>query len=142
MRVHTLTRFDSSSNRDGTLGRFEEWATIEDDWKGNRLHVSAIPTGEYICRRAMYNKGGYETFEVTGVPNRSKILFHRANTEEDVEGCIGIASYFGVLKVLDEDTGIMRYKLAGLGSRDAFKAFMQFFEGVKTWKLIVKEYDD
>jgi len=139
MREHTLTRFDSKSG-DGTFGRFERWVTVEEDDKGNRKRVSSIPTGRYVCKRSMYHKGGYPTFEITGVPDRSRILFHVANTEEDVEGCVGVGMRLGVLKKLDEDTGSIRHKIAVLQSRDAFKEFMAFFEGVDFWTLNVVDY--
>lgn len=142
MRHHTLTRFDIEGG-DGTFGRFERWATMEDDWLGNRPFVSCIPSGEeYLCRRRMYNKGGYEVFEVTGVPGRSLILIgHYANTEEDVQGCIGLGLKLGVLLKTDEDNGERRHKLAVLSTRVASKEFMHFFKGVDEWMLKIVDYD-
>lgn len=137
MRRHRLTRFDA--NRDGTLGRFEQWRTLEEEDQGNRRNVSSIPPGVYLCRRHQSPKFG-ETFLVTGVPGRSFILFHSGNTEEATDGCILVGSFFGVLRVRDEDSGELTHKLATLRSRDAFDEFMAFFEGVDEWLLEIVDY--
>lgn len=136
MRREKLVRFETRSP-DGTFGRFLGFATIEDDDRHNAPNVSCIPTGLYVCRRTMYHRGGYETFEVTGVPDRSRILFHIANTEEDVAGCIGLGLYLGTLERLDEDTGVRHWKLAAKYSREAFEAFMDEFDGIDAWELEV-----
>ena len=137
MRRHKLTRFDA--NPDGTLGRFEQWRTLEEEDKANRRSISSIPPGTYLCRRIDSPTFG-ETFEVTGVPNRSAILFHSGNTEEDTQGCILVGKRFGVLQVLDEDRGAKAHKLATLQSRDAFGEFMAFFKGVDEWLLEIVDY--
>lgn len=137
MRRHRLTRFDAGP--DGTLGRFEQWRTLEEEDRGNARNVSSIPLGTYVCRR-VDSPGFGKTFEVTGVPGRSHILFHPLNTEEDTEGCIGIGTRFGVLQVRDEDTGEPAHKLAILRSRDAFLDFLAFFDGCDEWLLEVVDY--
>lgn len=137
MRRHELVRFDA--NEYGTLGRFEQWRTLEEEDQNNQRNISSIPVGTYVCKRVNSPRFG-NTFEVTGVPGRSHILFHPLNTEEDTEGCIGIGTHFGVLKVLDEDTGHIKHKLAILRSRDAFSEFLQFFEGCDEWLLVVRDY--
>ena len=71
MRRHRLTRFDAT--KDGTLGRFEQWRTLEEEDQGNRRNVSSIPAGTYIVKRVDSPRFG-DTFEITGVPNRSHIL--------------------------------------------------------------------
>ncbi len=138
MRTEYLVRFGPTP--DGTLGRLGPWAALEEEDQGNRRNVSSIPTGTYVCRRTMYNRGGYETFEVTGVEGRSRILFHVLNTEEDTDGCIGLGMRFGVLEVIDEDSGIMTHKLAVLRSRDAFNAFMVSLDGVEEFALVVTDH--
>jgi hypothetical protein len=55
-----------------------------------------IPPGLYRCTRTKYFKGGYETFEIH-VPGHSRILFHKANIEDDLDGCVGIGEQFGEL---------------------------------------------
>lgn len=120
--------------------------TVEDDWLGNQRGVSCIPEGEYLLQRSWYHKHGYEVFEVTGVPNRSRILIHPANREEDVEGCIGPGLRRGMLPGHDEDVPC-RYREEGkvdacpiphhwkpkravLESREAFRLFMSWMGGV------------
>lgn len=106
--------------------------TVEDDWRDNAPRISCIPTGLYVLQRTIYRKHGYETFEVMGVPGRSRILIHPANTEEDLEGCIGVGLDRGKVRVVrDEDTGEMnRLKEAVTSSRPAFHAFMKYMAGV------------
>lgn len=48
---------------------------------------SCIPEGTYLCKR--YSSPKYpDTWEIIGVPGRSKILFHAANTVDQLKGCI------------------------------------------------------
>jgi len=100
--------------------------TIEDDWLDNKTKVSCIPAGTYKLRRSFFYRKGYECFEVCGVQGRSRILIHKANTENDVEGCIGVGLRLGEIVVLkDEDTGAPNVKkLAAVSSASAFAKFM------------------
>jgi|SRR6266513_578947 len=52
-----------------------------------------ITPGVYRCVKRMFNRGGYETFGIM-VDGHTDILFHRANLETQLEGCIGIAMSF------------------------------------------------
>lgn len=110
---------------DGTLGKMGKFYTLEEEDLENRRNVSRIPAGTYKCVRTWYNKGGYATFEITNVPNRTRILFHRGNTEEDIEGCVALGTTIGVLKVKDEDSDEWKHKLAVLNSRNAHSDFMR-----------------
>jgi len=67
--------------------------TVEREWRENRLNESCIPPGEYICIPRQYYAGNYPATEVTGVPGRSNILFHRANWPWELNGCIAIGTY-------------------------------------------------
>lgn len=100
--------------------------TVEDDWRDNLPRESCIPAGVYTLHRTLYLKHGYETFEVMGVKGRSRILIHPANTEEDLEGCIGVGLRRGRVRVVrDEDTGeVNRIKEAVVSSQAAFHTFM------------------
>jgi hypothetical protein len=93
----TLLRVGSSDL--GTFGVLRDRAipfavTLEPPWTNNAQRVSCIPPGRYVCQRVQSQKFG-DTFEVTGVPGRSHILFHAGNTIEDTEGCILVAEEFG-----------------------------------------------
>ena len=106
--------------------------TVEDDWRENAPKISCIPAGLYSLHRTIYHKHGYETVEVMGVPGRSRILIHPANTEEDLEGCIGVGLRRGKLWVAkDEDTGAVSVtKEAVVGSREAFRQLMELLAPV------------
>ena len=103
---------------DGTFGtlRIDGRAfcvTLEPPDLNNAQDVSNIPPGNYKCRR--YSSAAYpRTFEVTGVPNRSRVLFHYGNTVDDTHGCIILGQYFGKL----------RDNRAVLNSGNTFAAFM------------------
>ena len=68
--------------------------TLEPPWKDNTVGLSAIPPGTYRCVRMQSPHFG-ETFEITNVPGRSHVLFHKGNKLEDTEGCILVAEEFG-----------------------------------------------
>jgi len=80
--------------------------TLELPWLDNKPMVSCIPSGEYICKRVSSPKFG-DTFEVTNVPGRTHILFHKANRLRDLLGCIGVAEQFGKL---DGESGVLNSK--------------------------------
>jgi len=125
----------------GVFGRWGPYQTIEEEWRENRPNISCIPTGVYTCVRSTFHRGGYPTFEVTGVPGRTLIKVHRANTEEDLQGCIGIGLSLGVLKVKDEDSRQMVHKLAALSTRKGFDAWMKSLLGVNQFDLHVVDYE-
>lgn len=136
MQVEYLYR--AHGTKDGVFGVMGPWTTVEEEDLNNAPNISCIPVGAYVCKRTWYNKGGYESFEITNVEGRSNILFHVLNTEEGTEGCVGVASHLGVMRVRDEDSHEMTYKLAGRSSRNAFNAFMRKWEGVDEFLLVVR----
>jgi hypothetical protein len=72
-------------------------ATLELPDLNNAKNVSCIPAGVYICMRVQSPRFG-NTFEVTGVENRSHILFHKGNTIADTQGCIILGQYWDKLR--------------------------------------------
>ena len=52
-----------------------------------------IGNGFHECYRSRYNRGNYDTFEIT-VPGHERILFHKGNVELHSEGCILVAKAF------------------------------------------------
>lgn len=140
MRFH-LRRIAESP--DGTFGRMEVsetvFHTLEEEGLENQRNVSRIPAGTYLCRRTVYHRHGYETFEVTGVPDRDRVLFHIGNTEEDTDGCILLGLDSGLLEVVDEDTGELTRKIGVYHSRVAFRMFMQFLSGVDEFELEITD---
>jgi len=102
--------------------------TLEPPDELNKINLSSIPAGQYICRR--YSSDRYpDTFQITNVPNRHKILFHAGNFVENTEGCILLARKWGVLKTAR----------AILNSGETFKQFMEIMSGIDKFQLTIKE---
>ena len=135
----TLTRF--AYTKDGVFGRWGPWTTVEEEWRDNRPRISCIPTGSYLCKRTVFHRGGYPTYEITGVPGRTLIKIHRANTEEDLLGCVGLGLTLGVLRVTDEDSHQLTHKLAALASRKAFDAWMTSMGDAEQFTLHIVDYE-
>jgi hypothetical protein len=103
---------------DGTFGVLLEEnipfaLTVERPWLSNQKGISCIPGGSYSCRRVDSPKFG-NTFEVVGVSDRSEILFHKGNVDEDSHGCIIIGEQFESLNG----------KIAVLASAKGFSEFL------------------
>lgn len=134
----------TESTADGVFGQLvvghSQLCTMEDDWNNNLPGESCIPDGHYPLRRTMYYHGGYETFEICDVPGRSRILIHRANTEEDVKGCVGVGMRRGTLWVHDEDSPDHPYveKQAIIASKQAFELFMKEMQHVDEAVLTIQ----
>ena len=140
--ILTLLR-DPDFTADGTFGTLTcgklVLRTVEDDRKHNQRRESCIPPGTYILRRAWYNHGHYEVFQICDVPNREHILIHIANTEEDVMGCVGVGLRDGVLRVQDEDDPAHPWvsKKAVVNSGPAFHRFMETMAHVDVAQLTI-----
>src|SRR5690606_33732276 len=68
---------------------------------------------------SVFYRGGYKCYEITEVPNRTRVLIHIANTPNDVEGCIGLGYKLGYVK----------NSWAVTNSKQAFDNFMTFMNG-------------
>ena len=123
----TLTRTDARfSGIFGTLGPFQ---TLEHAYPGPDAHwAPKVPPGVYLCVLGAHRLHGmdhdFQTYEVTGVPNCTGILFHSGNWDRDSEGCI----LLGMQRVGDEV----------ILSRVAFQQFMQMQAGAPTFTLTVE----
>lgn len=103
--------------------------TGEQDWEDNKKNVSCIPNGQYLCKRVNTPKHG-DTFEVTGVPGRTSILFHKGNLPlEHSQGCILVAEQFELLND----------KPAVLASAKGYGEFMERMKGENTFVLNIIE---
>lgn len=116
-------------NSEGTLGQLADFSTIERPWLDNRPRVSCIPAATYLCKPRMFERGGYMTYEVTGVPDRSLILLHIANFPADVLGCIGVGMAAGTLNG----------HMAVLRSREGFQRWKASMQGVDLWWLEIRD---
>ena len=102
--------------------------TIELPWRSNESFVSCIPVGSYWCRR-IKRPNEQVTFEVCDVPNRTHILFHIANTVDDLKGCVGVAEEFGILNDVP----------AVLSSGRGFAEFMNKLRGIDEFELQIMD---
>jgi Family of unknown function (DUF5675) len=90
--------------------------------------TAKIPVGVYKCVRGKHLLKGarmpLETFEVTGIPHHSGIIFHQGNAESDSAGCI----------LLGEDRigDLLIHSQAALGE------FLEYQEGCDSFTLTVK----
>jgi hypothetical protein len=69
--------------------------TLELPWRENKRNMSRIPPGSYEMGITISPRFG-KAWEVKDVPSRSNILFHQGNTAKDTEGCILVATKYGV----------------------------------------------
>lgn len=94
--------------------------------------ASKIAKGEYTCVRGMHRlegmKDSFETFEITGVPGHSDLLYHWGNYNKDSSGCVllgdAIVEDYGNIKMITN-------------SRDTFAKFMALMTGINSFQLIV-----
>ena len=105
--------------------------TLEREWLDNKPSVgdvagSCIPAGTYIGER-VDSPRFKKTFEVKSVPDRSHILFHKGNLDDDSRGCILIGEKFG--KVSGSD-GIQ-------ASKEGFNKFLGLLENENEFRLII-----
>lgn len=103
------------------------WSTLERNWEDNKHDTSCILLGTYICKRVNSPKFG-NTFEITGVPNRSEILIHKGNYMHDSHGCLLIATGYGWL---NQQMGIT-------GSGDAFTQFLTYLKDEQEFELEIR----
>jgi hypothetical protein len=127
MKTCTIKRIAETD--DGTFGVMLDGEvpfalTLERQWLNNKVGESCIPAGDYECKRIRSPRFG-NTFEVTNVPGRSHILFHKGNLDDDSHGCILIGEMFGKLS---GNPGI-------LASRQGFEEFMNKLEDVDEFSL-------
>lgn len=92
---------------------FVRVCTLENPWLDNARNISCIPEGTYDFIRTDSNRFG-ETFEISGVEERTRILVHWGNRAKDTEGCVLLGSRFGLLYG----------EPAVLASKNAFIRFM------------------
>lgn len=98
---------------------------------GEQLEPQAlkIPPGLYVCRRRAYNRGGYDSYEITGVDGHTLLLFHKGNLEHDSDGCV----------LLGRRLGLLGGSPAILESSQAFADFMRRTAGRDAWQLRIRD---
>lgn len=98
--------------------------TMEQPWLNNQPSISCIPAGRYICERVRSPHFG-DTFEITHVPGRSHILFHKGNELDDTEGCVMVAEEF---------SGTFDHPMV-VSSQRGYGEFMLLMTGLRTFEL-------
>lgn len=101
--------------------------TLEPTDKLNKPNESCIPIQQYRCIKIQSPKFG-ETFEITNVPNRIHILFHKGNTADDTLGCI----------LLGLTVGKLKGQKAILNSGKTFAGFMGIMLNESSFHLTIK----
>lgn len=78
---------DSSGNELFKILERPNLSNAKDDPNTSKNESGCIPEGVYLCKR--YSSPKFpNTWEVIGIPNRASILFHSANTVDQLKGCI------------------------------------------------------
>lgn len=103
--------------------------TLEHAFKNpDGTYSPALPPGTYLCVRGQHRLPDkpitFETFEVTGVPGHTGILFHKGNTNNDSEGCLLLGESIGAGCILE--SGI------------AFGHFLDIQVGCDSFQLVVE----
>lgn len=107
--------------------------TLEHAYASGDEFVPKLPRGAtYLCKRGQhrldhYNKGQpFSTFEITGVPGHSGILFHVGNFNKDSDGCV----LMGAELVYGDPWWISQSILT-------FQTFLHMTEGIDSFELEV-----
>lgn len=102
--------------------------TLEHAYQNGQEFEPKIPVGTYVCVRGEHRlvsmPSDFTTFEITGVPNHDKILFHVGNYNKDSSGCV-------LLGEAISGTSIVY-------SRSAFNEFMLLQSGIDSFILKVQ----
>ncbi|MFW5498568.1 MULTISPECIES: DUF5675 family protein [unclassified Maridesulfovibrio] len=93
--------------------------TLEEPWRENKQNISCIPVGRYPIKLEYSPSKRCELWTVKDVPGRSYVRIHKGNTVDDTEGC----------PLTGIKPGYLEGKRAVLGSREAFKEFMDAMNG-------------
>lgn len=105
------------------------WVTLEHAYlQDGGCYLPKIPKGTFTCVKGTHELltgGPFTTFEITGVPSHTGLLFHIGNFNNDSEGCILLGNQ------LNEITQSI------LNSRIAFNEFMIAQNGSDKFKLTV-----
>lgn len=105
--------------------------TLEPEWMDNRPATkeqqgSCIPAGEYYCKRVKSPTFG-NTFEITNVPGRTHVLFHKGNLHDNSDACVLVADKYGKL----------RGKNGILSSGPGYDKLMRLLSDDDTFRLVV-----
>ena len=89
-----------------------------------------FPEDDYLCKRVNSPKFG-NTFEITGIENRSHILFHWGKEEEDSLGCVILGETYTVVN---------NKEMVGFSKDYAFREFIERTTGIAEFLLRVRKW--
>ncbi len=107
----------------------------------NPVTHACILAGKYTVKRSPPGTHPKHpgSFQIMDVKNRTDILIHVANTMDDLLGCVGLGQKWGTLVGTNPDhpehVGVTLK--AVLGSKQAYKDFMEFLDGVDEFTLTI-----
>lgn len=93
-------------------------------------NLPKIPDGTYTCIRGwhqLHSGPPFQTFEITGVPGHTKLLFHVGNWNKDSEGCVLLGE-----AIVQSHQGVMI-----TNSKAVFNEFMVIQSRVDSFTLTV-----
>lgn len=132
--VRDLHRFDGIFGRlfddkNQLIAYTLEHSYLQDD----KSWAPKLPAGQFICVLGPHELHGmtstFQTFEITGVPGHTDILFHWGNFDKDSEGCVLLGD-----KIITQADGTDMVT----NSKETFKHFMTSLDGVKEFILTVQ----
>jgi len=85
--VNTTTTIGLLIVRNETNTYFADFKTLELEYSDNKQRESCIPIGTYTCKLRFSEKYKFH-YILENVPNRSMILIHSGNFDQDTKGCI------------------------------------------------------
>jgi len=138
----TLTRYGSIPGK-GTFGELEiEGMTlysVEREWLDNRSNISCIPDGDYkLVPHNSRRHGETWALEGDGVTHweapdkRWGILFHVANKQSELAGCIGLGRNIGDSWNVISSRHAMEYFLAILARESEHTLTIRWQNGTAT----------
>jgi hypothetical protein len=98
----------STDEADGCFGVFlvngkPACVTLEDHWRNNQKQISCIPAGTYEVEKYSGTKFK-NVWIIKNVPNRSAILIHWGNRDDDTIGCVLVGTEYATI---EGETGIL-----------------------------------
>lgn len=101
---------------------------VPDGGSASTNYAPKLPNGIYECIRGMHQLqdmiAPFETFEITGVPGHTNILFHSGNFNSDSAGCV----LLGMARIGNSEI---------TSSKIAFQKFMEEMTGIDSFELEV-----
>lgn len=107
--------------------------TLEHSYAEPPSFFAKIPLGVYTCKRGEHDLAhspkSFETFEITGVPGHSGLIYHVGNFNNDSNGCI----------LVGLNVGTINEQLVLTNSKAAFAKLMALQVNCDEFILTVKD---